>query len=58
MEEFDLPSAYEALTRAYALAGDGAKAKQFHDVGLAATSVMKDEEDRRHLEEDFSTIRL
>jgi hypothetical protein len=58
MEEFDLPSAYEALTRAYALAGDGAKAKQFRDLGLAATSVMTDEDDRRHLEEDFSTIRL
>ena len=58
MEEFDLPSAYEALARAHALAGDGARAKQFHDLGLAATSVMKDEDDRRHLEEDFSTIRL
>jgi len=58
MEEFDLPSAYEALARAYALAGDGAKAKSFHDLGLAATADMKDEDDRRHLEEDFSTIRL
>jgi len=58
MEEFDLPSAYEALARAYALAGDGPKAKRFHDLGLAATSAMTDEDDRRHLEEDFSTIRV
>jgi len=56
MEEFDLPSAYEALARAYSLAGDGAKAKQFHDLGIAATADMTDEDDRRHLEADFSTI--
>jgi hypothetical protein len=46
------------LARAYAPAGDGAKAKGFRDLGLAATAQMRDDDDRRHLEADFSTIPL
>lgn len=58
MEEFDLPGAYEALARAHALAGDLAEARRYRDLGVAATAAIGDEDDRRIMETDFSTIRV
>jgi len=57
MEEFDLPAAYEALARAHLVAGNTAEAKRFHELGLAATGRIEDEEDRQIIEKDFATIR-
>jgi DNA-binding transcriptional MerR regulator len=58
MEEFDLPAAYEALARAHLVAGNTAEAKRFHELGLAATGRIEDEEDRQIIEKDFATIRV
>lgn len=58
MEEFDLPGAYEALARAYMLAGDLDEARRYRDLGVAATAEIEDEDDRRIMETDFSTIRV
>jgi DNA-binding transcriptional MerR regulator len=58
MEEFDLPGAYEALARAHMVAGDLDEARRYRDLGLAATAAIADEDDRRIMETDFSTIRV
>ncbi len=57
MEEFDLPTAYEALGRAHAVAGDLEEARRYVELGLAETAKIADEDDRRGLESDFATIR-
>jgi hypothetical protein len=56
MEDFDLPSAYEALARAHAVAGDSAEARRFLELGRAATAEMADAEDREQLESQFGSI--
>jgi len=58
MEEFDLPSAYEALARAHAVSGDPAEARRFLELGLAATAKIADAEDREQLEAQFAEIAL
>ena len=58
MEEFDLPAAYEALARAHFVARNTAEAKRFHELGIAATARIEDEEDRQLIEKDFATIRV
>jgi DNA-binding transcriptional MerR regulator len=57
MEEFDLPSAYEALGRASSVAGDLDEARRYVDLGLAATALIADADDRGIMEADFATIR-
>jgi DNA-binding transcriptional MerR regulator len=57
MEEFDLPAAYEALARAYSVAGDLAEAHRYVELGRSATARIADEDDRGIMEADFATIR-
>jgi hypothetical protein len=56
MEEFDLPSAYEALARAHAGAGNADEARRFVDLGRAETARIADAEDREQLESQFAEI--
>jgi DNA-binding transcriptional MerR regulator len=56
MEEFDLPAAYEALARAQLVAGDLAEARRYRELGLEATAKIADEDDRRIMETDFSSL--
>jgi hypothetical protein len=56
MEEFDLPSAYEALARAHAGAGNAEEARRFLELGRAETAKVADAEDREQLESQFAEI--
>jgi hypothetical protein len=56
MEDFDLPSAYEALARAHAAAGDRAEAARYVELGHAEAGKIEDAEDRKHLESQLATI--
>ena len=56
MEEFDLPSAYEALARAHAAAGRSDEARRFLRLGRAEIAKIADPEDREHLESQFAEI--
>ena len=56
MEEFDLPAAYEALARAHSVAGDLGEARRYVELGRDVTAKIADEDDRRLMEADFSTI--
>lgn len=58
MEQFDLPAAYEALSRAHLVAGDLSEAKRYCELGVAETAKIEDEDDRRIMEADFATIRV
>jgi hypothetical protein len=56
MEEFDLPSAYEALARAHTAAGNSVEARRFVELGRAATATLADADDRAQLETQFADI--
>jgi hypothetical protein len=56
MEEFDLPSAYEALARAHAAGGRPAEAQRFVELGRAEAARIADTEDRGQLESQFAEI--
>jgi hypothetical protein len=56
LDEFDLPFAYEALARAYAVAGDEAEARHWVARARAAGEAISDEDDRAVLEADLETI--
>jgi hypothetical protein len=56
MDEFDLPSAYEALARAHAVAGNADRARRFLELGRAEAAKIEDAEDREQLESQFSEI--
>jgi hypothetical protein len=56
MEDFDLPSAYEALARAHAAARNTEEATRFLGLGRAETAKIDDAEDREHLESQFADI--
>jgi DNA-binding transcriptional MerR regulator len=56
MEEFDLPFAYEALSRASAVAGDGPAAREWLERARSAGAAIADEDDRALLEADLATI--
>ncbi|HLY95429.1 MAG TPA: hypothetical protein VKP14_11345, partial [Gaiellaceae bacterium] len=58
MEDWDLPGAYEALARAHAVAGDGAEAERYRDLGLEAVSRVADAHDAEHIEKDLRGIRV
>jgi hypothetical protein len=58
MAEFDLPSAYEALARAHAVAGNADEARRFIELGRAETAKIADAEDREQLESQFAGIPL
>jgi hypothetical protein len=55
MEDFDLPSAYEALARAHAVAGDGAEARRYVELGRAAAAQVEDAHDREQLESQLAS---
>jgi hypothetical protein len=56
MEEFDVPTAYEALARAHVAAGNGDEARRFLEVGQAEAAKMTDAEDREHVESQLASI--
>jgi hypothetical protein len=56
MEDFDLPSAYEGLARAYAAAGLGDEARRFAELGRAEAAKIADAEDREHLESQLASV--
>jgi DNA-binding transcriptional MerR regulator len=56
MEDWDLPTAYEAMARAYMVAGDAEESRRYAELGRAATAQIADEDDRAVLEADFATI--
>ncbi len=57
LEDWDLPFAYEALARAYALAGDTAEMTRCLEQARSLGAAIVDEEDRAPLEADLATIR-
>ena len=56
IEEFDLPFAYEAMARAYSVAGDEGEAQAWLERARAAGEKILDEDDRVLLESELSTI--
>ena len=56
LEEFDLPFAYEAMARAYAVAGDEAHARAWLARARAAGEEIGDGDDRALLEADLATV--
>lgn len=56
MEDWDLPAAYEALARAYALAGNAGESRRYLELGRAAAAAIADEDDRALIESDLATI--
>ncbi len=58
IEDWDLPSAYEALARASAVAGDRPAALAWRDRSRAALANVADPEDRETIERDLETLPL
>jgi hypothetical protein len=56
MEEFDLPSAYEGLARAHAVAGHAEEARRFLELGRVEAAAMTDAEDREHMESQLASV--
>ena len=56
MEDWDLPAAYEALARAHWVAGDPDESRRYLELGREVTARIEDDDDRKLLEADFSTI--
>jgi hypothetical protein len=56
LEDWDLPYAYEALARAYVVAGDEAEAKRCAARARELAEHVSDAEDREHLTEDLATL--
>ena len=54
--DWDLGFAYEAIARAYAVAGNAAQAREFTDRSLAAAEDIAEDEDRDLLLADLETI--
>jgi DNA-binding transcriptional MerR regulator len=57
MKDWDLPAAYEAMARAYMVAGNVEETRRYAELGRAATARIEDEDDRAIIEADFATIR-
>lgn len=55
-EDWDLPSAYEAMARAAAVAGESAEATTWRDKGRAALADISDPADRKLIEGDLATL--
>jgi hypothetical protein len=56
LEDWDLPFAYEALARAYALAGDAAESSRYLEEARSRGAAIVDDDDRALLEADLATI--
>jgi DNA-binding transcriptional MerR regulator len=57
-EDWDLPFAHEALSRAHALAGDVHRARLHHDAARELATRIADPEDRALVESDLASIPL
>jgi hypothetical protein len=51
-----LPFAYEALARAYAVLGENDKAREYKRKGLDAAAQLKKEDDRKYVESELNGI--
>jgi hypothetical protein len=56
LEDWDLPFAYEALSRAHDLAGDTDEAARYAAQARELGAKVEDPEDRDHLEKDLATL--
>ena len=56
MEDWDLPFAYEALARAYALAGGVDEARRHREKASDLAKRLSDPDDRKHLDEALATL--
>jgi DNA-binding transcriptional MerR regulator len=56
LDDWDLPTAYEALARAHAVAGDRATSDAWRARATAALRSIVDPEDRRIIEQDLATV--
>lgn len=56
LEDWDLPYAYEALARAYLVAGERDDAAAAEARARELSAGVSDPEDREHLEEDLATL--
>jgi hypothetical protein len=56
VEDWDRPSAYEALARAHAVAGDRAASDRWKATAAEALASIADDEDRRLIEQDLASI--
>jgi DNA-binding transcriptional MerR regulator len=57
-EEWDVPSSYEGLARALAVAGDTAAAEEWRSRARAAVAAIESPEDRQIIEQDLATLPL
>jgi DNA-binding transcriptional MerR regulator len=57
-ESWDVPSSYEAMARALAVAGDTAAATEWRSRARAAVAAIEDPEDRQIIEQDLATLPL
>ena len=57
LEDWDLPFAYEALARAYAVAGDAGEMSRCLDQARSLAGAIADDDDRALIEADLATIR-
>jgi DNA-binding transcriptional MerR regulator len=57
-EPWDVPSSYEGMARALAVAGDRAAAEEWRARARAATAAIDDPEDRQIVEQDLATLPL
>jgi hypothetical protein len=54
--DFDLAFAYEALARAYAVAGDAVKSGEYTELAMHAAEQIEDEGNREYLESELMTV--
>jgi hypothetical protein len=54
--DWDLPYAYEALSRAHVVAGNQEEAKRYAARARDLAAEVEDEHDREHLDEDLATL--
>ena len=57
LEDWDLPFAYEALARAYAVAGEAGAAARWLEEARSLGAAIVDDDDRALLQSDLATIR-
>jgi hypothetical protein len=57
-EDWDLPSAYEAMARALLVGGDPTGARGWAAKARAACAAIADADDREHIEEDLASLDL
>lgn len=56
IRDLDLAFAYEALARAYAIAGDGEKSGEYIERAMKAADEIEDRENREYLEGELMTL--